>query len=161
MIKVLILNGPNINLIGIREPDVYGSISWDQIETRMNDFAVSIPAKLIFFQSNSESALIDTIHRLLKHPVDFIIFNPAGFTGTSFALRDALLAVRIPFYEVHISNVYAREQHHQISVFSDIAAGVLVGLGANVYQIALLAGKYQFEGEIIKHETRSEMATNN
>jgi 3-dehydroquinate dehydratase-2 len=140
MKKILILNGPNINLLGQREPEIYGLTTWAQIETKLKEFATDFD--LSFFQSNSEGGLIDYLHSLLTHPVDLIIFNPAGYTGTSIALRDALLAVQIPFYEVHISNIFARDAYHKHSVFSDIAKAVLVGLGEDVYTVALTAAKY-------------------
>jgi 3-dehydroquinate dehydratase II len=142
MKKILILNGPNINLLGIREPEIYGSTTWRDIELRVIELTKTLDIEVSFFQSNSEGTLINRIHELLNDPVDLIIFNPAGYTGTSIALRDALLAVNIPFYEVHISNIFARGAYRQNSVFADIAQGVLVGLGEHVYSIAVIAAKY-------------------
>jgi 3-dehydroquinate dehydratase-2 len=138
MKKILILNGPNLNLLGVREPEIYGYSTLHEIEVKLLAFAGTLHLEVQFFQSNSESELINYIHGLLQNPVDLIIFNPAGFTGTSYVLRDALLAVNIKFYEVHISNVYAREAYRHNSVFSDIALGVLAGLGEHVYAVALL-----------------------
>jgi 3-dehydroquinate dehydratase-2 len=152
MEKILILNGPNLNLLGSREPDIYGFTTWAVIENRLSDLAKTLNLEVNFFQSNSEATLIDTIQELLKNPVDLIIFNPAGYTGTSIALRDALLAVQIPFYEVHISNIYAREIHHRNSVFSGIAKGVLVGFGEHVYAIALMAGRYYLDSRRVRSE---------
>jgi len=139
MPKFLILNGPNLNLLGSREPGHYGSDSLDSINQRLESDAVKRDAQLLTFQSNSEHELIDHIHAAPHEDIDFIIFNPAAFTHTSVALRDALLAVRIPFIEVHLSNVHAREEFRKHSYFSDIAVGVISGLGPVGYELALRA----------------------
>ena len=139
MARLLILNGPNLNLLGMREPGHYGTESLSGINTRLEEVAAGAEAKLFTFQSNAEHELIDHIHAAPHEDIDFIIFNPAGFTHTSVALRDALLAVRIPFIEVHLSNVHAREDFRRHSYFSDIAVGVISGLGPIGYELALRA----------------------
>jgi 3-dehydroquinate dehydratase-2 len=139
MPKFLILNGPNLNLLGIREPDHYGSETLDSINERLGERAQLLGAELHTFQSNSEFELIDHVHAAPHEDIDFIIFNPAGFTHTSVALRDALLGVNIPFIEIHLSNVYAREEFRHKSYFSDIAVGVISGLGPIGYDLALQA----------------------
>lgn len=144
---VLILNGPNINLIGKREKKIYGSTHWETIEKNLLNLSHTLKIALTFFQSNSESLLIEKLHSLLDNPVGSIIFNPAGFTSYSVSLRDALLAVDIPFYEVHLSNIYKRGSFHQTSVFSDIAKGVFIGLGKDVYNLALYASYLQIAND--------------
>jgi 3-dehydroquinate dehydratase-2 len=139
MPKFLILNGPNLNLLGSREPGHYGSATLDSIYKRLEADAREQGGELLCFQSNAEHELIDHIHAAPHEDIDFIIFNPAGFTHTSVALRDALLAVRIPFIEVHLSNVHAREDFRKHSYFSDIAVGVISGLGPIGYELALQA----------------------
>ena len=139
MIKVLILNGPNLNLLGIREPGHYGSSGLESINERLGVVAGELNAQLMTFQSNSEFELIDHVHAAAHEDIDFIIINPAAFTHTSVALRDALLAVKIPFIEVHLSNVHAREDFRKHSYFSDIAVGVISGLGPIGYELALQA----------------------
>lgn len=139
MATLLVLHGPNLNLLGTREPDVYGSDTLDSINARLTGLALAAGHHLQVLQSNAEYALIDRIHDARREGVDFIIFNPAAFTHTSVALRDALLAVGIPFIEVHLSNVYEREEFRQHSFFSDIAEGVICGLGAIGYELALQA----------------------
>ena len=133
---VLVLNGPNLNMLGKREPEIYGSQTLDQIITALSLEAGQIDIKLQHLQSNAEHELIEKIHQSYQH-VDFIIINPAAFTHTSVALRDALLAVAIPFIEVHLSNVHAREKFRQHSYFSDAAQGVICGLGSRGYSYAL------------------------
>lgn len=137
MPKILILNGPNLNLLGAREPGHYGAMTLETINARLGALAKKGSAELLTFQSNAEHELIDHIHAAPHESMDFIIFNPAGFTHTSVALRDALLAVKIPFIEVHLSNVHAREDFRQHSYFSDIAVGVISGLGPTGYELAL------------------------
>jgi 3-dehydroquinate dehydratase-2 len=137
MLTVLVLQGPNLNLLGNREPDVYGDQSLEKIHASLEKQAGAKGAALLFFQSNHEGALIDRIHQAKGDGVDWIIFNPAAFTHTSVALRDALLGVKIPFVEVHLSNVYQRESFRQHSFFSDIAKGVICGFGAQGYTMAL------------------------
>jgi 3-dehydroquinate dehydratase-2 len=139
MAKLLILNGPNLNLLGTREPGHYGEQNLDAVNTRLGEAAKKAGAELLTFQSNAEHELIDHIHAAPHEDIDFIIFNPAGFTHTSVVLRDALLAVRIPFIEVHLSNVHAREDFRRHSYFSDIAVGVISGLGPIGYELALQA----------------------
>ena len=137
MAKILILNGPNLNLLGTREPEEYGQETLDQINQRLNDSAVAAGHQLETFQSNGEHNLIKYIHDAPNNGINFIIFNPGAFTHTSIALRDALLGVAIPFIEVHLSNVHAREEFRRLSYFSDIAQGVICGFGANSYELAL------------------------
>jgi len=139
MPKLLILNGPNLGLLGIREPGHYGKITLDAINSRLGALAKKSGDELLTFQSNAEHELIDHIHAAPHEDIDFILFNPAGFTHTSVALRDALLAVKIPFIEVHLSNIHAREDFRKHSYFSDIAVGVISGLGPIGYELALQA----------------------
>ncbi|MEE9492269.1 MAG: type II 3-dehydroquinate dehydratase [Gammaproteobacteria bacterium] len=139
MKNILVLNGPNLNLLGMREPDKYGTVSLSDIHARLTAAACDLGCEVDSFQSNNESALIENIHTAPSRDVDFIIINPAAFTHTSIALRDALLAVQIPFIEVHLSNVHAREDFRRQSYFSDIAVGTISGLGANGYELALRA----------------------
>jgi 3-dehydroquinate dehydratase-2 len=138
-LNLLVLNGPNLNLLGSREPGHYGAQTIDSINQRLGECAKKLGVGLLTFQSNSEPELIDHIHAAPHEDIDFIIFNPAAFTHTSVALRDALLAVRIPFIEVHLSNVHAREDFRKHSYFSDIAVGVISGLGPIGYELALQA----------------------
>lgn len=143
MAHLLLLNGPNLNLLGTREPGVYGALTLEQIVSRVTQLAADSSHHLSAFQSNSEAELIARIHEAPGLHVAFIIFNPAAFTHTSVALRDALLAVKIPFIEVHLSNVFARESFRHHSYFSDIAAGTIAGLGAMGYELALRAAIHQ------------------
>jgi 3-dehydroquinate dehydratase-2 len=135
--SVLVLHGPNLNLLGLREPNHYGNSTLADIDARLKERANQANVALQSFQSNSEVELIQQLHTLANNKVDFIIINPAAFTHTSVALRDALSAVKIPFIEVHLSNVYARESFRHHSYFSDIAVGVISGLGAQGYLLAL------------------------
>ena len=139
MAHILLLNGPNLNLLGAREPGIYGKVTLDQVHERMVKLAADAGHHLTAFQSNAEAELIARIHEAPASHVAMIIFNPAGFTHTSVALRDALLAVKVPFIEVHLSNVHAREPFRHHSYFSDIALGVITGLGAVGYELALRA----------------------
>ncbi len=132
--QLLLLNGPNLNMLGRREPDVYGSETLSDIETRLIDRAQKSGASLTCLQSNAEHELIDAIH---STSADFIIINPGAFTHTSIALRDALLSVSIPFIEVHLSNVHKREEFRHKSYLSDVAQGVVSGLGSRGYGYAL------------------------
>lgn len=134
---VLVLHGPNLNLLGTREPDVYGRETLAQIDRRLAASARAAGARLQIFQSNQEGELVERIQRAGRQGVRFIILNPAGYTHTSVALRDALAAVRIPFIEVHLSNIHAREPFRQHSFFSDIAVGTICGLGSQGYDLAL------------------------
>jgi 3-dehydroquinate dehydratase-2 len=139
MATILVLNGPNLNLLGTREPGLYGQVTLAEIAGRLQRQAQGRGCDLDFFQSNAEHMLIERLHGAAARDVRFIIFNPAAFTHTSVALRDALLAVAIPFIEVHLSNVHAREPFRAHSYFSDIAVGVISGLGAQGYELALSA----------------------
>jgi 3-dehydroquinate dehydratase-2 len=147
MAHILLLNGPNLNLLGGREPGTYGNVTLEQIHERTGKLAAEFGHRLTAFQSNSESELIARIHQAPASHVAFIVFNPAGFTHTSVALRDALLAVRIPFIEVHLSNVHAREAFRHHSYFSDIALGTVTGLGAIGYELALRAASQHLAGQ--------------
>ncbi len=131
------MNGPNLNLLGVREPEHYGGDTLAAINQRLGAKADAAGVSLESFQSNAESDLVAKLHTLFQHPVSFIIINPAAFTHTSIALRDALAAVKTPFIEVHLSNVHAREAFRQHSYFSDLAVGVVSGLGAAGYEYAL------------------------
>lgn len=139
MAKLLVLNGPNLNLLGTREPTHYGHDTLASIDARLKARATETGHELDSFQSNAEHELIERAHRARDEGVAFIIINPAAFTHTSVALRDALSAVAIPFIEVHLSNVHAREPFRRHSYFSDIASGVISGLGADGYALALEA----------------------
>ncbi len=134
--KVLVLNGPNLNMLGKREPGIYGSLTLNNIIEDLNQRAEQLGLKLSHMQSNAEHELIEEIHKAFEN-IDFIIINPAAFTHTSVALRDALLSVNIPFIEVHLSNVHAREDFRQHSYLSDVAQGVICGLGPIGYGYAL------------------------
>lgn len=137
MKAILVLHGPNLNLLGSREPDVYGCTTLDEINASLTAIAGKNGANLSCFQSNAEAALIERIHQARTDGTQFIVINPAAFTHTSVALRDALAAVAIPFIEVHLSNVHAREAFRKESFFSDLAVGVICGLGATGYEYAV------------------------
>lgn len=139
MAKILVLNGPNLNLLGTREPEVYGKLTLADIDSLLQKIATEAGHSLEFMQSNAEAPLIERIHQARADGIKFILINPAAFTHTSVALRDALLAVSIPFIEVHLSNVHARESFRHHSYFSDVAVGTIVGLGAQGYELALQA----------------------
>ncbi|MFT7406084.1 type II 3-dehydroquinate dehydratase [Zhongshania sp.] len=143
MASILVLHGPNLNLLGTREPGVYGSNTLADIDAELQLIAKERGHHLQSMQSNAEYELIDRIHLARPEGINFIIFNPAAFTHTSIALRDALLAVDIPFIEVHLTNVHARDDFRHHSYFSDIALGVICGLGAQGYQLALHAAMDQ------------------
>lgn len=134
---ILILQGPNLNLLGTREPGVYGATTLAQIQSGLDAFAAERGARLSHFQSNHEGALIDRVHAARGEGVDFIVINPGAYTHTSVAIRDALAGVAIPFVEVHLSNVHRREPFRHHSYFSDLAEGVIVGLGPTGYRLAL------------------------
>lgn len=142
--KVLVLNGPNLNMLGKREPEIYGAQTLNEIISQLTQLAQTKEIELSHVQSNAEHELINTIHQAFQK-IDFIIINPAAFTHTSVALRDALLAVNIPFIEVHLSNVHAREKFRQHSYLSDVANGVICGLGAKGYSYALESAKEYLE----------------
>ena len=137
MKNILVLHGPNLNLLGTREPDVYGRVTLKEINERLINLAGKSGANLFCFQSNSEAELVGRVQQARDDETQFIVINPAAFTHTSVALRDALAAVAIPFIEVHISNVFAREPFRKDSYFSDLAIGVISGLGATGYEFAV------------------------
>ena len=143
MSKILLLNGPNLNLLGTREPEVYGYETLDDIVENASRYAISLGHELAAFQSNAEHELIDRIHAAKTDGTQFIIINPGAFTHSSIALRDAFLGVAIPFIEIHISNVFAREEFRQVSFLSDAAVGVISGMGTHGYQLALSAANQQ------------------
>ncbi|KAA1161723.1 type II 3-dehydroquinate dehydratase [Pseudoalteromonas fuliginea] len=145
--NLLVINGPNLNMLGKREPDKYGFQTLSEIMEELTSAADSLDVKLTHFQSNSEQVLIERIHDAWQ-AVDYIIINPAAFTHTSVALRDALLSVDIPFFEVHLSNVHAREAFRHHSYFSDVAQGVICGLGAMGYHAALNAAVNRLQNAI-------------
>ncbi|KXF80399.1 type II 3-dehydroquinate dehydratase [Enterovibrio coralii] len=144
--NVLLLNGPNLNMLGVREPGHYGQKTLDQIVFDLTALASQLQLNLAHVQSNAEHVLIETIHQAMGN-VDFIIINPAAFTHTSVALRDAILSVGIPFIEVHLSNVHAREPFRHHSYFSDKAEGVIVGLGPDGYEFALRAAASRLQSK--------------
>ncbi len=134
--KILVLNGPNLNMLGVREEDIYGSETLEDIEVKILEIAKESGCEVSFFQSNAEHELIESIHQAFKDNTDTIIFNPAGYTHTSVALRDAILAVQIPFFEIHISDINSREDFRKKSYFSDIAKEVFSGHGTEGYILA-------------------------
>lgn len=134
---ILLVNGPNLNLLGIREPSVYGHVTLESLELDLTTTAKAMGHELLCFQSNHEGSLIDRLQQAHREDVDFILINPGGYGHTSIALRDALLGVAIPFLEIHLSNIYARERFRHHSYLSDTAAGVIVGLGVDGYRLAL------------------------
>ena len=138
MAKITVLNGPNLNLLGVREPSHYGNKTLNDIQCTLEQQSAVLQHQLNFHQNNAEHEIIELIHQAYRENVNFII-NPAAFTHTSVAIRDALLATKIPFIEVHLSNVHAREPFRAHSYFSDIAKGVICGLGAIGYELALHA----------------------
>ena len=139
MARLLLLNGPNLNLLGTREPAIYGAATLEAVVQRAVTVAREAGHELTAFQSNAEHELIDRIHQAGRDGVAFIIFNPAAFTHTSVALRDALLGVKVPFIELHLSNTHAREPWRRTSYFTDIAVGCVMGLGAYGYELAVRA----------------------
>ncbi|HHF7348622.1 TPA: type II 3-dehydroquinate dehydratase [Legionella feeleii] len=139
MKKILVLHGPNLNRLGVREPSIYGTTTLAKLDALLNKQAAEAGIQLTSKQSNSEAELIDIIHQAADNKVDYLIINPAAFTHTSIAIRDALIGAAIPFVEVHISNIYARETFRHHSYFSDIAIGVISGLGVGGYCLALQA----------------------
>ena len=137
--KILVLNGTNLNLLGTREPEVYGTDSLEDIQNSLQSLALKNSMNIDFYQSNSENALIERLHKAKQDSVDYIIINPGAFTHTSIALSDAFLGVDIPFIEVHISNIYSREEFRKKSYLSDISKGLITGLGVAGYEFALLS----------------------
>lgn len=147
MSTILVLNGPNLNLLGTREPEHYGRDTLDTIRERLEQQAQSAGHQLRFYQSNAEHVLVELIHDAARDQVGFILINPAAFTHTSVALRDALSGTGIPFIEVHLSNIHAREPFRSHSYFSDKAVGVIAGLGAQGYELALQAAVHRLAGK--------------
>ena len=145
MATILVLNGPNLNLLGTREPELYGGTTLEEICTQMNTRATRLGHQLECFQSNAEHELVERLQLAAEQGVAFVIINPAAFTHTSIALRDAFLGTGLPFIEVHLSNVHAREEFRRHSYLSDIAAGIIVGLGAQGYLLALEAATRQLD----------------
>jgi 3-dehydroquinate dehydratase-2 len=139
MATITVLNGPNLNLLGLREPGHYGVKTLAEIQQTLEKQAIHLDHQISFHQNNAEHEIVELIHQAYRNAVDFIIINPAAFTHTSVAIRDALLATKIPFIEVHLSNVHAREPFRKHSYFSDIAKGIICGLGATGYELALQA----------------------
>lgn len=139
MRKLLLINGPNLNLLGRREPEIYGTLTLDDIVANATDAARKNGAELTHFQSNSESEIVGRIQQTLDDGTNFLLINPGAFTHTSVAMRDALLGVSMPFIEIHLSNVFAREEFRRRSYLSDIAIAVISGAGAKGYELAVLA----------------------
>jgi len=145
MATILVLHGPNLNMLGQREPEYYGSSGLDAIDERLTELASGLGHRLECFQSNAEHLLVERVQAASGEAVDFIIVNPAAFTHTSIALRDAFLASGIPFIEVHLSNIHRREAFRHHSYFSDVAVGVIAGLGPQGYELAFLAAVEQLD----------------
>ena len=141
MARLLLINGPNLRLLGQREPEVYGHTTLEEIEGHLVQLAKERNHKLLCSQADAEHELLDRIHKAREENIELILFNPAAFTHTSIVLRDALLAVGIPFIEIHLSNVAARENFRQQSFFSDIAIGTVAGFGVTSYELALIAAE--------------------
>ncbi len=158
MAYITVLNGPNLNLLGTREPEIYGTDTLADIKTRLERLAESHGHVLDFHQNNAEHVLVDLIHAAWSKQVGFIIINPAALTHTSIAIRDAFLATRIPFVEVHLSNVYAREPFRHHSYLSDIAHGVICGLGTLGYELALHAAMRYLSNEGYGHQKNKKAA---
>ena len=135
--KILVLHGPNLNMLGLREPEIYGNATLDDINRNLSQVAESAGVMLETFQSNAEAELIGRIQKAHSDGTDFIIINPAAFTHTSVAIRDSLAAIKLPFVEIHLSNIFTRESFRRKSYFSDLAVGVISGLGAKGYELAL------------------------
>ena len=142
MAKILLLNGPNLNLLGARETNIYGSETLSAIFQNLSAKSTQLGHSLSHFQSNAEHELIQAIHQAMHDKIEFIIINPAAYGITSVALRDAFLGVKIPFIEIHISNIFAREKFRQLSFLSDIAVGIISGFGAKGYELALIAANH-------------------
>lgn len=145
MARILVLNGPNLNLLGTREPELYGATTLDDIHARLDALASAQGHELVTFQSNAEHELVEAVQGAGRDGTEYIVVNPGAFTHTSVALRDAFLAVALPFIEVHLSNVHAREEFRRHSYLSDAARGVICGLGAAGYEYALLAAMASLE----------------
>ena len=145
MATILLLHGPNLNLLGEREPNIYGNVTLTDINQRLEQLARERGHHLLHMQSNAEYELIERVQEARREGVNFILINPAAFTHTSVALRDALAAIAIPFIEIHLSNTHAREEFRKHSYFSDLAVGVICGLGAQGYELALQAALNQLD----------------
>ncbi len=145
MAVISILNGPNLNLLGVREPEIYGSETIEDIHLTLSKLAIKEGHQLYFHQTNAEHEIIDTIHQAFEEHIDFIIINPGAYTHTSIAIRDAFLATKIPFIEVHLSNIHAREAFRKHSYLSDIAKGLICGFGSLGYELAFKAALQQCE----------------
>ncbi len=152
MARFLLMNGPNLGLLGQRESEVYGATTLKEIETRLAKLAKKRGHELICYQSDAEHELVKRIHAAHEEKIDVVLFNPAAFTHTSIVLRDALLAVSIPFIEVHLSNVAAREDFRQQSFFSDVAVGTIAGFGVTSYELALIAAERHL---VLRHHPES------
>ena len=148
MAEILVLNGPNLNLLGKREPQHYGSTGLGEINANLVPIAQAAGHVLGFYQSNAEHELVQRVHQAMEQKIEFILLNPAAFTHTSIALRDALAASKIPFIEVHLSNVHAREEFRRHSYFSDLALGSITGLGAFGYELALRAAIHNLKNKV-------------
>ena len=148
MAEILVLNGPNLNLLGQREPQHYGSKSLADISASLAPIAQAAGHVLSFYQSNAEHELIQRVHQAMDQKIEFILLNPAAYTHTSIALRDAMTASKIPFIEVHLSNVHAREEFRRHSYFSDVAVGTISGLGALGYELALRAAIHHLKNKV-------------
>jgi len=145
--NILLINGPNLNLLGTREKELYGSKSLEDIQQDLVVLANEHQCNLFTFQSNAEHEIIDTIHGAVEAKIDFVIINPAAYTHTSIAIRDAFLGVNIPFYEVHLSEIQTREKYRHFSYLSDIAEEVITGLGAKGYEEAMLKGIQKYRSK--------------
>jgi len=137
-LKVQVINGPNLNMLGKREPGIYGAVTLDDISRGLGDCARELDVDIEFYQSNIEGELVTVIQRCREKGIDGILINPGAYTHTSIAIRDALLAVQVPFVEIHISNTFSRESFRQQSYLSDVAAGLIIGFGPQGYELALL-----------------------
>ena len=157
--SILVLHGPNLNLLGTREPQHYGHSTLEDINQALKTRGAQCGVAVDAFQSNHEGALIDRVQRAALDGVDFILINPAGYTHTSVALRDALAAVGIPFVEVHLSNVHAREAFRQHSFFSSLALGVIAGLGAQGYEFALEFALKHLHVKVVEHGSQKTQKT--
>ncbi len=151
MAEILVLNGPNLNLLGKREPEHYGNVGLNEINAGLTPIAKAAGHTLAFYQSNAEHELIQRVHQAMEQKISFILLNPAAYTHTSVALRDALAASNIAFIEVHLSNVHAREEFRRHSYFSDVAMGVISGLGALGYELALRAAIQYLKSRPLPH----------
>ena len=158
MAKILVLHGPNLNLLGLREPEIYGTTTLKEVDEQIKLFAETAGHELVTFQSNAEHELIDQIQLAKTKNIDFIIINPGAFTHTSIAIRDAFLSVSIPFIEVHLSNVFAREDFRKHSYLSDIAEAVVSGMGAFGYEVAIQAAEQSIEKAERDAEKRDDKA---